>query len=104
MKSLCLWLVLLCGCANYDPASNPVHSVGMTAGGNAQTQDWSAGITITFKTPPPEFVVADIMVAGGHKLSDLAFALPQTRALDAATQRAIASAMTVPGTVVTHAP
>lgn len=112
MKSLCLWLVLLCGCANYDPASNPVHSVGLTAGGNAQTQDWSAGITITFKTTPPAFVVADLTASGAIQPKangNIASAartwiLPQADKLNATHQRAIANALTVPGTVISRSP
>ncbi len=89
----------LTGCIT--PEQNPVQSIGLT-GGQTAGGDWTAGVTITFKSTPPAYVVTSLEQAGAIG-SGLVYRIPQAKAADASQQRAIATALTVPGTIVTNA-
>jgi ABC-type glycerol-3-phosphate transport system substrate-binding protein len=103
MKRLALMAVVLalafCGCQN--PSSNPVAGVGGTFTSQPDGT-WTAGVTITFKTLPPDNVRATLVAAGATTdHAGLVYVLPNNRAKDLANQRAVLAAMRVPGTVIT---
>lgn len=97
-------LLLFVGCA-----TDGIQSIGVEASGNAQTQDWSVGVVIVFKSPPPDFVLNDLKAAGAVRLatltgSDETWILSAAGPLNVRAQNAIGSSLTVPGTIVSKAP
>lgn len=83
------------------PVSSNV-DVSVTGGGNTVTGDWHAGVSITFKQAPPEYVVKELVAAGAVAVKDkLVWQLSSEDVGSLKAQRAIHTALTVPGTVVT---
>ena len=76
----------------------------VTGGGNTVTGDWSAGIVITFKQTPPDYVVREMKAAGGVPAKDnaLSWLLPSADPKAERTQKAVGAALSVPGTVISR--